>query len=1092
MRRASLLVRFVWLATMLASCSGSRSERVGSACLPTGDDCPPGTSCEEGFCTEQETVQTTLSATARPEGANAAIEWIAEDGATCMQSETTTCTVPPGSRLTLRAPNVEGFRFAGWSGEGGCEAATPELTLVVQENIACVARYVARVRVSGRVGEDEGSVIARSESAHARCEGGSCEVDRGASVTLVAPMRDGARLTGWSGEGCEQGRREGYALTLTAERSLRCEASFVASLTVRGEAEGAVAVIRASSGAPDATCAEQLCAVDPGSAVELTAPAVPGYRFVGWSGHGSCTGSSESVTVGDVRASLTCKASYVRRVTVQAESRGAEPTPTASALSSDAFAECAGARCVIDEGGTVTLVAATVPGYRLRGFVGEGCSSERSGVSTTLRDVRVDRTCSADYVRGVAVSGAALGVDADVVASSTAASAQCGDGSCAIDAGSSVTLTAPMLPDRTFLGWSGDEGCRGSALSLTLVDVARSTSCVARYALRFDIRGTSSAASLGAVVASSAAPSARCEATSCVVDEGASVTLTARASTAARFVGWDGGGACRGSEARLVLEDARANLSCRAVFIARVALDSAVEPDGSGSTRASSVSALSSCDGGRCEVDAGADVSVLAIAAMGYRFVGWSGCAEGMVNPLIVTVRAATRCLARMERMRFVVSASAGEGGSVSASSGGVPCPGASCGVDYGGSVSLLAIPSSGYAFTGWSCGGTASERVISNVSESQSCSASFARLRYTVVASAGGGGNVSVEAGSGASCSGVSCTVEHGGSVTLEATPDRHHAFSGWSCAAGGATLVLSELVGDRACQATFTRTSYAVSATAGAGGSIRTTSGVDAACSGSSCSVLGGGAVTFTAVASNNYAFSGWTCTVGTPASSASASLAFADVSEAHSCSASFRQVRFQVTVEVAEGLTVTGSGTGVVCSGNVCEVDEGASLTLVAATRAGATRIFTGFRGCAPLSGWSAEPGRADLAFRSTLANVRTNQRCISSSAELAIVYAYQQGYTAPRESIDLPHVCTYGAFGPRESSGVTICRVPVTARVVLTSVPPAGRSFSYWECWEQTATEFNLNNTDFTEDPLTVTGLTPGMERVCQAHWLSQLQ
>ena len=97
--------------------------------------------------------------------------------------------------------------------------------------------------------------------------------------------------------------------------------------------------------------------------------------------------------------------------------------------------------------------------------------------------------------------------------------------------------------------------------------------------------------------------------------------------------------------------------------------------------------------------------------------------------------------------------------------------------VPEGGSVTLIATPDAGYTFDGWYDGDTkvcdTEEFVVTNVTESKTYTARFARIivYYTISAEVGTeGGSVS---GGG--------TVTEGGSITLTATANDGYTFDGW-----------------------------------------------------------------------------------------------------------------------------------------------------------------------------------------------------------------------------------------------------------------------------------------------------------------------
>jgi hypothetical protein len=849
------------------------------------------------------------------------------------------CRLERGSKVVLVAPEVEGHRFTGWAGPKACVGSQRVLELSdVVENTECVARYVRRLRVSGSVDGEAGAlVVASAEGEFASCDQSSCVVDRGTRVTLTAPQRDGFRLGAFEGEGCDPA--EGYRTTVTPlDNDVTCSATYIESLTVRGELQGVDAAdaeatgarIVASSPAPSALCEAELCAIDPGESVVLLAPEIAGYRFRGWIGDERCSGGAAELTLSDVRTNFVCSADYVRRYTARAKSEGAMAVLSAS--SEGGFATCDGAACEVDQGSTVTFIASTVRGYRLRDWTGEGCSGG-SGSSALARDVHRDVACTARFVEGVAVSGTVVNAQATVVAASSSPGASCADGRCAIDVGGTVTLTAPALDARTFRGWSGDPECTGTSRTLTLSDVSESKDCLATFAPRHQAQGRAAPATGGSVVASSSAGNARCNGALCEVDEGGAVVLTATANANFRFTGWSGGGACSGSSPRLELRDLRASIICNANFVGRIVVSAAVAPAAAGSVAATSLSPGAQCSGASCTVDTGADVMLRASAADGYRFTRWSGCGNALAlanNPLLLVGPTNNeRCTANFERLAYTVTATATAGGSVTGTSAGQTCANGRCTVVHGEGASFTASAAAGYNFSGWSGCVTSSERTIelANVTGDATCRAAFSRIQLTVSAIAGSGGSVSASTG-GAQCMNARCSIDYGADVALTATAQAGVEFVNWSgCSTSSERIItLNDVMSSQTCTANFRALEYTVrgAVTAAGGGTVSCATG---------CTVRHGGSIALTASANTaqGYRFARWVdCTPAT-----NNPLTVANVTADRTCTASFERVPVTVSATAAPvgtgGVRVASAGT--TCGAASCTVPSGSRVTISA---------------------------------------------------------------------------------------------------------------------------------------------------------------
>jgi alpha-tubulin suppressor-like RCC1 family protein len=156
--------------------------------------------------------------------------------------------------------------------------------------------------------------------------------------------------------------------------------------------------------------------------------------------------------------------------------------------------------------------------------------------------------------------------------------------------------------------------------------------------------------------------------------------------------------------------------------------------------------------------------------------------------------------------VQYTISATAGAGGTVVASTAGGPCASNSCVVAQDEQVTLTATPDAGYSFTAWT--GTnctpSGNNPLTLVNVTAACTATF--VQYTISATAGPGGTVVASAG-GFYCAYNICGVGQDVVVVLSAIPDANYTFSGWTgtnCTpSGDNSLLLSNV--NAACTATF-----------------------------------------------------------------------------------------------------------------------------------------------------------------------------------------------------------------------------------------------------------------------------------------------
>ena len=215
----------------------------------------------------------------------------------------------------------------------------------------------------------------------------------------------------------------------------------------------------------------------------------------------------------------------------------------------------------------------------------------------------------------------------------------------------------------------------------------------------------------------------------------------------------------------------------------------------------------------------------------------------------------------------------------------------------------ILAVPESGYVFTGWSDGRTDNPRVdIIDPDNPQpvTVTARFAR-GYTLTYTAGAGGTIT-----GASIQGVP-TGEDGTEVT--AVPNAGCSFVRWSDGVMTATRKDTNVTSDLSVTAEFSRGSFTLSYVAGEGGTIEGTT---------EQSVLAGDSGTaVTAVPNEGYAFVRWSDGVTT------ATRMDTDVAGNISVTAEFASLCHLTYVageggtiegETAQSVPVGGSGTAV----------------------------------------------------------------------------------------------------------------------------------------------------------------------------------
>lgn len=189
-------------------------------------------------------------------------------------------------------------------------------------------------------------------------------------------------------------------------------------------------------------------------------------------------------------------------------------------------------------------------------------------------------------------------------------------------------------------------------------------------------------------------------------------------------------------------------------------------------------------------------VTLTAEAGATSMFTGWSGAGCSGTGPCTFTADSAVEIFANFEESNKIPLSvgKLGNGtGSVTSSPGGIVC-GATCayGFDEGTTVTLMATPTTGTSFTGWTGGGcTGTGTCVVTLAGPTSVNATFELAQYALTVTKAGSGTVTSNP-SGIAC-GSDCTESyaHGTSVTLTASGGTFTGWSGGGCSGTGPCTV-------------------------------------------------------------------------------------------------------------------------------------------------------------------------------------------------------------------------------------------------------------------------------------------------------------
>lgn len=233
---------------------------------------------------------------------------------------------------------------------------------------------------------------------------GSCSTtfDEGTAVVLTAAPAAGSSFAAWMGACTGAGT---CSVTMSADQTADAQFEVIPqhTLTVTGSSTGTGTVTSApagiactsTAGVESGTCST---AYDEGTAVVLTAAAVTGSSFVGWTG--ACTGTGTcSVTMSaDMSADAQFEVSPQRTLTITGSSTGTGTvisTPAGISCTSTGGVESGTCSVAFNDGQSVTLTATPAGGHTFELWTG-ACTG--TGGACIL-SMTADRTADAQFDR---------------------------------------------------------------------------------------------------------------------------------------------------------------------------------------------------------------------------------------------------------------------------------------------------------------------------------------------------------------------------------------------------------------------------------------------------------------------------------------------------------------------------------------------------------------------------------------------------------------------------------------------------------------------------------------------------------------------
>jgi len=455
----------------------------------------------------------------------------------------------------------------------------------------------------------------------------------------------------------------------------------------------------------------------------------------------------------------------------------------------------------VTQGASQTFVIQTNAGYSLSSVQVDGVSV--GAVSQyTFTNVVANHTINAVFAAGAYTLNVAA-VNGSVLKNPNKSSYVYGE---------SVALQAAPNAGYNFAGWSGD--LTGTANPATLV-INSNKSVTASFAA--NTYTLTIIATNGSVTKTPNAAS---------YSYGQVVTLQAVPNAGYTFAGWSGDASGTSTTTTVTMT---ANKTVTANFTAiPVTYTVSISATNGSVTKAPDQASYTS----------GQTVTLQATPSTGYNFAGWSGDLTGTTNPATLVMNANKTVSANFTAVVVTYALN------ISAANGTVVKTPDKTSYTSGETVTLQAVPNTGYKFVSWSgdLTGTANPTTLV-MNSNKSVTASFVANTYTL----------SVTAANGA----VTKTPDKtsylsGETVTLQAVPNAGYKFVGWSGDLSGtanpATLVMNS---NKSVTASFAANTYTltINATNGA-----VTKNPDKA------GYAYGEVVTLQAVPNQGYTFSGW----------------------------------------------------------------------------------------------------------------------------------------------------------------------------------------------------------------------------------------
>ncbi|MBN1362024.1 MAG: putative Ig domain-containing protein [Sedimentisphaerales bacterium] len=669
--------------------------------------------------------------------------------------------IPQGNTVSISAVPNASCHFVNWTGSGvdAGKVSDPEsadTTILMDTSYSLRANFELGTLIMYALG------VSSTAGGHVEKPGqGSFRYADGSTASVSAVADQGYYFLGWTGSAVDAGK---VASPTSASTTVQIDADYYLRANFQSGQRSRL-TLSAGTGGHVTAPGEGAFEYTPGTVVSVTAQALNGYEFSGWTGSAVDAGKVDDPH--STSTSVTVDGEYTLAASFEATEPTVHYTLDVSVTYSGTVTTPGIGLFTYDSVTTVPVVAEARSGYEFREWRGTavdaGKVADPESSSTT---VLVD----GDYtlVAYIVYAGPPEQCTLTVSAEDGGHVVEPGEGTFTIPKDRWPRLVAEPFSGYRFSHWTGTAVDAGRVESPTSASTKMTLDADYTVVAHFIAGGhtlTISSGNGGSVTSPGEGTYSYESATS------VSVTATAQANH--HFTGWSGTAVTAGKVADAGAASTTVTMDADYTLIAGFAIDQHTLTISSGSGGSVDLPGE-----GAFSCDHGSTVAVQAVAESGGSFAGWTGTAVDagkVANPSAavtsVTVDADYTLVANFGLPQHTLTVSSGTGGYV------VDPDEGSHSYQVGTEVRLEAQAMAGYYFSHWSGGSFWSDvnPMTLTIDRDYDITAIFTAYPCDLTVSSGAGGSVAVP-GEGL------FTYAGGTRVCAVAVPDSGYCFAGWS----------------------------------------------------------------------------------------------------------------------------------------------------------------------------------------------------------------------------------------------------------------------------------------------------------------------